>query len=311
MKMVAALIFNRSTRRSARLRDMELLSYNIQYTRGKDDRYDTDRIVSEIQGADLIALQEVECWARRSGFTHQAEEIARRMPGYYWVYGAGIDVDASEMVDGQLVNRRNQFGNMVLSRWPILSSVNHTLPKMALRNAFHLQRTLVETVIDADGMPLRFCSVHFDHVDAQTRLPQVDYAIDLLLNAESRGASWGGPTKGPWFEQPEPPMPTSAVLMGDFNFTYESEEYRRFLGNHNPMHGRLSRMGGFVDAWTESGHDVEEGTTIVSQQTGEGKRIDHCFVTTDLAPAVESMSIDHEAVGSDHQPIRVVLNKTP
>ena len=287
---------------------MELASYNIQYGKGKDDAFDIDRICGELGTPDLIALQEVEAHVARSGNVHQAEEIAARFPGYYWVYGPGIDVDASYEENGKVVNRRTQFGNMVLSRWPILSSVNHTLPKMALRNSFHLQRTLVEAVIDADGVPLRFASVHFDHVDAQTRLPQVDYAIDLLLNAKGRGASWGGPTNGPWFERPAPPMPDSVILMGDFNFTHESEEYRRFLGDRNEMHGRLTRLGGFVDAWTEAGHDVAEGVTIVSKRTGQGKRIDHCFLTTDLAPGVTAMAVDNDAVGSDHQPIFVTLD---
>ena len=39
---------------------MRLASYNIQYGKGKDDRFDLDRIVTELGEADLIALQEVE-----------------------------------------------------------------------------------------------------------------------------------------------------------------------------------------------------------------------------------------------------------
>ena len=38
---------------------MKLVSYNIQYSKGKDEQFNLDRIVSEIEGADLIALQEV------------------------------------------------------------------------------------------------------------------------------------------------------------------------------------------------------------------------------------------------------------
>ncbi len=39
---------------------MKLVSYNIQYTKGRDGRFDTARIVESLQGADIIALQEVE-----------------------------------------------------------------------------------------------------------------------------------------------------------------------------------------------------------------------------------------------------------
>lgn len=39
---------------------IRLVSYNIQYGTGLDGRVDLDRIVGEIDGADIICLQEVE-----------------------------------------------------------------------------------------------------------------------------------------------------------------------------------------------------------------------------------------------------------
>ena len=89
---------------------MKLASYNIQYGKGKDDRFDLDRIVSELGDPDLIALQEVETHTGRSGMVHQAHEIAARLPHMHWVYGPGIDFDASNIVDGKPVHRRRQFG---------------------------------------------------------------------------------------------------------------------------------------------------------------------------------------------------------
>ncbi|WP_292294490.1 endonuclease/exonuclease/phosphatase family protein, partial [Marivita sp.] len=190
---------------------MKLASYNIQYGKGKDDRFDLDRIVSELGDPDLIALQEVETHTGRSGMVHQAHEIAARLPHMHWVYGPGIDFDASNIVDGKPVHRRRQFGNMVLSRWPILSMINHTLPKIALLNTFHLQRTLLECVIDAPSGPLRFCSVHLDHVSTDTRRDQVEYMCNLLLRGHERGASAGGMVKDPdWNDRPMPPQPMTA-----------------------------------------------------------------------------------------------------
>ena len=75
---------------------MKLVSYNIQYSKGKDEQFNLDRIVSEIEGADLIALQEVETHFPRTGLVHQAQEIGARLPDYHWVYGPGIDIDASD-----------------------------------------------------------------------------------------------------------------------------------------------------------------------------------------------------------------------
>lgn len=283
---------------------MRLASYNIQYGKGKDDRFDLDRIVTELGEADLIALQEVEAHAMRSGNVHQAKEISARLPGMYWVYGPGIDLDASTF---EVPGRRRQFGNMVLSRWPILSSINHTLPKIALHGIFHLQRTLLECVIDVPGVALRFCSVHLDHVSMDTRMPQVDYMKNVLLRGHERGASAGGALNDPsWFDKSLPPQPMSAIVMGDMNFTPGGPEYTALLGDMSDLHGRTLRAHGLADAWRLAGHEEGAGNTI-PREGRPPRRIDHCFVTTDLADRVVGMTIGEDAVGSDHQPIFVHL----
>jgi endonuclease/exonuclease/phosphatase family metal-dependent hydrolase len=38
---------------------VKVVTYNIQYGLGKDNRYDLARIAREIEDADVIALQEV------------------------------------------------------------------------------------------------------------------------------------------------------------------------------------------------------------------------------------------------------------
>ncbi|RWG04781.1 MAG: EEP domain-containing protein, partial [Mesorhizobium sp.] len=47
---------------------MKLVSYNIQYGYGSDGRYDLARATRLVDGADIIALQEVERhWQRSNG----------------------------------------------------------------------------------------------------------------------------------------------------------------------------------------------------------------------------------------------------
>jgi len=116
---------------------MRLVGYNTQFSRGRDDRIDLDRMVAAVQDADIIALQEVERHWLRSGEADQPAEIARRLPRHHWVYGPYFDVDASRVAaDGTVTNRRRQFGVMTLSRWPILSSRLHILPKFATGPVF-------------------------------------------------------------------------------------------------------------------------------------------------------------------------------
>ena len=38
---------------------MKIVAYNIHYAIGKDERYDLERVVTAVEGADIIALQEV------------------------------------------------------------------------------------------------------------------------------------------------------------------------------------------------------------------------------------------------------------
>ncbi len=60
-----------------------------------------------------------------------------------------------------------------------------------------------------------------------------------------------------------------------------------------------------VDAWTALGHGVAEGPTCDGFRGNV--RLDYAFVTPDLAGALRAISVDHEAQGSDHQPIRVEI----
>ena len=111
---------------------MQLVTYNIQYGTGKDGAVDLSRIASEIASADVIATQEVVRFWSRSNMTDQVKELTEQFPDYYWVYGPGVDLNASiRNLEGLVENRRRQFGNLVLSKFPILASRPHLLPRRA------------------------------------------------------------------------------------------------------------------------------------------------------------------------------------
>ena len=64
---------------------MRLVAYNVQYGTGKDGRVDFDRIVDEIAGADVVAMQEIDRYWSRSGMTDQVQEFTQRLPDYHWI----------------------------------------------------------------------------------------------------------------------------------------------------------------------------------------------------------------------------------
>ena len=288
---------------------MRLVSYNIQYSLGKDGRYDIGRIADAVRGADVIALQEVERFYKRSGDINQPAELSRRLPEYHWVYGPGLDLDASTANDeGHPVHRRRQFGNMLLSRTPILSTRSIMLPKFGTVVQFSLQRTAVEGVIATRNGHLRVYSIHLDHLADESRAAQVDAILDIHARAPREGGAWTGEHRVEWSEGAAPPMPREAVLMGDFNFAPTSPLYPRIVGPKSPIYGRMNNLDGFIDAWVAAGHDEAEGATCDNPSHEFGHRIDYCFVSATLAPRIKQAWIDEKASGSDHQPIWTELD---
>ncbi len=283
---------------------MKCVSYNIQYGLGADGRYDLKRIAEEIATADVIALQEVDRFWARSGMVDSPAVLAEHLPQHHWVFGANLDIDASYRDGDRVMSRRKQFGTMILSRWPILSTRNFPLPKWGDLRHHSIQQGMLEAVIGTPLGPLRFYSVHLSHLAPATRLPQIARMREILATAPAEGGAWCGghpdPSSG-WIEEVEPPMPQDLVLMGDMNFAPGSAEYDQMIGGMAPGYGRLTSRTGLLDAWTVAGHDEAAGSTHPNAKT----RIDHCFVSAPLAPHVKAVRIDDSAQGSDHWPLWV------
>lgn len=292
---------------------VRLVTYNIQYGRGRDGRFDLERIASEVAGADIIALQEVERFWSRSGKIDQPLELARLLRGYYWVYGAGVDLhlEPDATADAGDSSKRRQFGNMLLAKSPILASRNHLLPKYASLGPMSLQRNALEGVIDAAPEPLRVYSVHLTHLSAETRAPQIERLLAIHRDAVREGAVvMGNALKSEWTVDGMPPaMPRTAIMMGDFNAEPDSAEYQRMVGPSSPYGGQIVNPEGFVDAWVAVGHRRDEGVT--ADIDGRPVRLDYCFVGAALAPQLRDCRIDDAAEGSDHQPVWVEIDLAP
>jgi len=288
---------------------MIIVSYNIQYGTGKDGRIDLQRIADEIGDADIIALQEVERYFSSTGLADQAAEIGALFPHHFWVYGGGVNLDASVVADdGRVTNRRRQFGNMLLSKWPILSSRNHLLPKFGMVDQLALQRSALEGVINTPKLgAVRVHSVHLGHAAATERRVQIGTLNRILRETPGQGGVVTGRKAGEHWTADGPliDMPRSAMFLGDFNMKPTDPEYELLAGPDDPKYGRISRLDGLVDVWTSIGNDAETGPTCGS--TNGMVRIDYAFMTPDLADQVSKMWVDADAQGSDHQPIFVAF----
>ena len=281
---------------------MKIVTYNIQYSRGQDDRFDLPRVAAALAGADIIGLQEVDRFWRRTGQQDQAEALAAMLPGYYWAFAGGYDVAAfvADPATASAVERgrRRQHGNMVLSRWPILSFRALRLPRGETDGIWSQDRVLLEAIVDAPDGPLRVYVTHMCHIGPKSRLVQVAAILDILRTLPGDGASWAGvhPEGAYWTDGDAAiPYPDDMLLMGDLNFQPDSEEYRQMTSSDL----------GLVDSWVAAGHDplhADAYTLRNMQPPHQLKRLDQIFVSPGLAGRVTHAWVDQQAVGSDHFP---------
>ena len=128
---------------------LKILSYNIHHAEGVDGKLDLPRIAQVIRqsGADVVALQEVDQRVQRSGGVDQPQELAAAL-GMHAVFGGNITLQGGN------------YGNAVLSRYPIQAHQNHLLPN----DNGGEQRGVLEVDIQLPGgQVLTLLATHFDH----------------------------------------------------------------------------------------------------------------------------------------------------
>jgi len=299
---------------------MKIVTYNIRFGLGIDQCYSLERIAAGIDGADIIGLQEVERFWRRSGMVDQPQVLGELLKGYYWAYCPAFDADASTInQDGSVQNRRRQFGTMVLSRWPIRSARPLVLPQLPASELISMATGALECVIETPQGALRVYSLHLSALSPRERLLQIDWLIEMNKMIEDCGAvimaagNHSNPAEAQhivdhdWNNgEPQLPEPANTIFMGDFNSTEESKEYIRFVGDADPIFGHGVHSNSFVDSWSVAHETTGSADTWwpdpPDRLPGHPLRLEYCFISTELASKVKRCWVDSKAVGSDHKP---------
>jgi endonuclease/exonuclease/phosphatase family metal-dependent hydrolase len=148
---------------------VRVVSYNIRHGRGMDGEVDLLRTAGVLErlDPDVVALQEVDDRAERSGSVAQAQELGRLL-GMHWAYGKFMDFQGGG------------YGMGTLSRHPILRQEEVRLP-----DGNEPRVALVTEIEVPGGQPVLVVNIHFDWVgDDGFRFAQASHLADFLDGVE-------------------------------------------------------------------------------------------------------------------------------
>ena len=284
---------------------MKLITWNIQWCRGCDGLVDPVRIIDTVRQLadfDVLCLQEVSDGfpgLAGSAGENQFAILSAQLPDFHAVEGVAVDVPGAK-------SRRARFGNLLLSKLPVLAVWRHLLAWPYDASAVGMQRMAVEAVIKTSLGPLRVITTHLEYYSVRQRTAQVEHLRDLHREACSHALDRGMVRHlGSPFEARL--RPVSALLCGDFNCLTDSAEYARM---HDPIEG----VPAWRDAWTVAHPGQPHAHT-----NGVHDRIqwptphtcDYVFITEDLTPSIRSMQVDLHTDASDHRPVLIELGRIP
>ena len=183
---------------------LRVMTYNIHHGEGLDGRLDLERIARVITEAraDLVGLQEVDRGVERTQRRDLPSELARL---------TGMSV----RFESNLPHQGGEYGNAVLSRFPLKASRNtrYRSPRPGE------QRGFLEVIVEAHGREILLINTHLDFRPGdEERLASVEELRAAVLAAG----------------------PRPVIMVGDFNAV--------------PASDPITRVAGFMrDAWTVTG----------------------------------------------------------
>lgn len=284
----------------------QLISWNIQCGRGIDDRIDLTRIADVVKGmadADIICMQEVSRFnpdLDNGAGADQVADLADHFSGYYAVFGPALDRPNGDFA------RPRQFGNLILSRLPVLQIFRHQLPQPSTElPCKNMPRLALEVVVLSSVGLLRITTTHLEFHSEVQRLAQVQRLCELQAEAQENLNYYDhAPVSGPYAAIPRP---VQGIICGDFNSLADDAVYQSLT---SPVGVPGVR---FHDAWrlihNDKVHIPTCGVFDHQQWPGGSDCRDFFFMSDAAQDLALNMSVNVRTDASDHQPILLQINK--
>jgi endonuclease/exonuclease/phosphatase family metal-dependent hydrolase len=277
---------------------MRLVTWNIQCGKGCDGVVDLARTVSvakSLADADIFCFQEVsDGFDALDGGTDQSARLAALLPDYHPVFRPAV-----EAIDSR--GRSHRFGNMTLSRLPVLQVAGHLLPWPRAGVSRSMRRLALEVTVQAAFGPIRIVNTHLEFHSAAQREAQILRLMDLQEEASHYPLTGSSKHAEPYGSQT---APASSLLCGDFNFDVSDPQYLLLQQSIRPGLN-------YRDAWAlcRPGEPRRPTCGIHDhvQWPGGADCRDFVFVSEDIATRVRRIEVDEATAASDHQPVVVEI----
>lgn len=237
---------------------MRVLTWNLWYEFGPwESRQLAIRRVIEREDPDVICLQEVFCTRTSTSTYSFADRLANEL-GHHSVTSDGPWFPRREST---VAGEETAMGNAIISRWPIESHGQITLPgkddDAGYRKAVHAR-------IATPWGSWPIVSTHLNHRfdESAVRLRQVDALADLIV--EMRGDS---------------ATDLPVVVGGDFNAVPDSDEIRRLTGRTTTRHANLVLSDVWEQCGDGTGHTWRSDNRYQTDANWPNRRLDYVFVS--------------------------------
>lgn len=283
----------------------QILTWNIQCGLGVDGRVDMERIAAVIRSMgdpDVICLQEVsQHFPELDGGAgnDQVDELSGLFPGYQCWFGPALN----RIDDADPTAPRRKFGNLMLTRLPVLCVFLHHLPQPPAAGIKHMPRQAIEATVSTAGGALRIVTTHLEYHVLEHRMAQIGRLRSLHAEAAAYTSNPPEQAAGPYQQLSRP---ADMVLCGDFNLEPDSPEYTSLIAPFDDGSPALS--DGWKTAHGERAHEPTCGIFDHRQWPAGPHCRDFIFVTQGLCDRIRSISVDVDTDASDHQPLMLKLD---